>query len=203
MLIKGSTLDITMNKMRMLIIAPHPDDEWIGCGSSILTNIGNNIPVQVLIITRMPYSENRINISKQLSRQYGYKLKILGEPEKQINIRRLRKFLTNNIYPNDIIYIPSNDLHPDHRLIRHISLETIKNNKIYEYAVYNNSLNPIIRLKNKLFYFITGRAASSFRYGRTEAIVKYNVAEKNKNIRKFLETMRNGDVLRIVKHIKS
>ncbi|MCK9232707.1 MAG: PIG-L family deacetylase, partial [Syntrophales bacterium] len=36
---------------RILVAAPHPDDEWIGCGGSLLKHIRRGNPVTVVYMT--------------------------------------------------------------------------------------------------------------------------------------------------------
>ena len=38
--------------MTAVIIAPHPDDEWIGCGCTILKKLEEGEKVKVLLVTR-------------------------------------------------------------------------------------------------------------------------------------------------------
>lgn len=188
--------------MRTVIIAPHPDDEWIGCGCTIQKKIDNAAKVLVLIITRMPYSEKRIQLSRQLAKQYHYDLKILGTPELRIDAQKLTVFLNKSIKKTDCVYIPSYDLHPDHRKITSVSRQ-ILTNSLYEYAVYNNSLNPFRRIKNKLISLLTKKAPASFRKGTPDFILRYHIKTKNKHIREFGETPRAGDVIRKINHHKS
>ncbi len=90
-------------------------------------------------------------------------------------------------------------MHQDHQKITLIAQKIFRQNKKYQYCVYNNSLNPFIRIKNILARIITGNAVPSFRKGRADFIEKYKLDEKNKNIIEFGEIPRSGDVLRGLK----
>lgn len=186
--------------MKTVIIAPHPDDEWIGCGCTILKKISEHEKILVLIITNMPYSWKRIAISKQLANKYGYFLKVLGQPELNINTQKLIPFLIRNINTNDTVYTPSYDMHPDHRKISRTARICLKNKNIYEYAVYNNSLNPIRRIKNKLISLVTGQSPASFRRGNPDFVLNYELKNKNQNILYFSEIPRSHDVIRRLTH---
>ncbi len=91
--------------MKTVIIAPHPDDEWIGCGCTMLKKINNKENVLVLIITKQK-RKTRIRISKKFAKKYKYKINFLGEPEKKIDETRLIVFLKKNISRKDILYLP-------------------------------------------------------------------------------------------------
>jgi len=184
-----------------IIIAPHPDDEWIGCGCTILKSLNNKENIKILIITRAPHSEKRINTSKLLSNKYNYKLGILGEPEKKIDDLRLLEFLEQNILEDDVLYIPDMDTHKDHQKITKALQNNFKNIK-YQYCVYNNSSNIFRRIKNKFIFYVTRKALPSFCKGRQEKIFIYKLDEKNENIKRFGEIPRSGDVLRLIKNEK-
>ncbi len=183
------------NNMTSVIVSPHPDDEWIGCGCTILKKLDEGEKVRVLIITREPRTERRIKISQQLAKKYKYDLKILGNPEKSIDDEKLIAFFKKNIASNDTVYLPDIDLHADHRKISSVAQEVLRNKK-FQYCVYNNSLNIIRRVNNALLFYITKKALPSFRRGEYDIIVDYNLETKNNNIVKFGEVPRGGDVLR-------
>lgn len=185
--------------MGLIILAPHPDDEWIGCGCTILKKIDAGEKVKVLIITQLPKTNKRIRVSKRLSKKYEYSLFILGEPERKIDPRRCKKFLNKHITRHDEVYIPDYDTHPDHQMINRVAKKIFKKKQLIEYAVYNNSQNMYIRLKNKLLSLLTNKGYASFRTGRTGKKINYKLKEKNSNIIKFFEKPRSGDCFRMVK----
>ncbi len=180
--------------MKTVILAPHPDDEWIGCGCTILENLDKGNNIKVLIITRKPATEKRIAVSKKLAEKYDYELKILGEAEKNIDKQKLNAFLKENIEPGDVVYVTASDNHPDHKTVSD-AVKKLKNKKI-EYAVYNASLNPFRKIKHKLSGMLKDKATASFKFGKHSKILDYKLEEKNKNILKFREVPRGGDVLR-------
>lgn len=185
--------------MKIVIIAPHPDDEWIGCGCTLLEKLDNDQKMTVLVITRLPKTERRIRVSKMLAEKYGYSIKVLGEPELHISQKNLIRFFGKNIKKKDIIYIPSYDAHSDHQQINKIARIAFKKNMLFEYAVYNNSLNPFIRLKNKLFGFMLRKGFPSFRKGNRGISFKYKVSLKDKITKDFFREMSRGaDILRKV-----
>ena len=117
---------------KILIIAPHPDDESLGCGGTILKNINEGHDVYWAICTTVDkdfgWDENKINKREleivKIGKAYGFKqvfnLKMPSSKLETIPIQTLiNKFknIINQIEPN-IVYIPFNfDVHTDHQII--------------------------------------------------------------------------------------
>lgn len=181
--------------MASIILAPHPDDEWIGCGCTILKKLDEHEQIRVLILTKAPHSIKRLSVSSYLAKKYRYALSTLGEKERKIDENRLLHFLNKHVKKGDVLYVPDYDIHPDHRSV----FSAVKNNfknKMFQYCVYNNSLNPMRRIINKVYALLTGDALSSFRRGKPDFIFTYKLEAKNANVVKFGEVKRGGDVLR-------
>jgi len=188
--------------MRTVIISPHPDDEWLGCGCLILKKSDEGEALKVLQIT-LESRNTRAAVSKQLAEDYNYELKVLGESEINIDRERLVQFLKKEINEDDEVYIPDQDVHPDHRMITQTCREVLKNNKFIQYCVYNNSRNPYIRLRNKLFSLLWKKGFPSFRLGKEDKKFAYKLHIKKKNIMKYVvEIPRDADVFREVKPVK-
>ena len=166
-------------KSQITIIAPHPDDEWIGCGCTILNNI-NSKNIKIIYVTNR--LENRTVLAKENSKEFGYEIIFLKHNEKNININDLKKQLIKEVGINDIVYIPTIDTHPDHQLINIISREVLKNKK-YEYAIYNNSNNIFIKIKNAIKQKITGINTASFSKGKS-IVIKGDIKKKIQIIKK-------------------
>lgn len=144
----------------VLIVAPHADDEVIGCGGLIQELVSRNINVYVLCITveddrsvAKPVYVNGKNLrileSQQVQRFLGYKQIVhLGIPERSFeqNIS-LRKKIRETLKQwmafigTNTIFIPNHfDMNPDHRTVYDICLEAVnqKNDlkEIYLYEVW-------------------------------------------------------------------
>lgn len=118
--------------MNVLIIAPHPDDESLGCGGTILKHIANGDKVYWLIVTAMTssggYTDNEIEkksmIIETISNLYSFSKTIeFGLPTcklDQYDFSRLVGMLAacfDEIQP-EIIYVPNRtDIHTDHQVI--------------------------------------------------------------------------------------
>lgn len=122
--------------MNILIIAPHPDDEVLGCGGTIgrLSKEGNSV---TLCIVTKPYppdwstdyieaksldiekSNRKLGISQTLFLNFST-VKLDTIPQKDLN-DSLSKVVADT--KPDIVFIPHNgDLNRDHRIVHEASL---------------------------------------------------------------------------------
>jgi LmbE family N-acetylglucosaminyl deacetylase len=118
---------------KILIVAPHPDDEAIGCVGTLLLHIASGDHVCVAIATDGRQSTaiaDPIQMSVQRRREAGdaaqlmrvERMEWMGFPEGDWNISALRdslKTLIGEVKP-DIVYAPSRiDFHPEHFKVAH------------------------------------------------------------------------------------
>lgn len=116
---------------KILIIAPHPDDEVLGCGGTIAKYSKRGNEVYLCIVTKAyspdwseEFIENRTKEIEESNRTLGIKktfflgfptVKLDTIPQKQLNDSLSR--VINEIKP-EIVYIPhSGDVSRDHRLV--------------------------------------------------------------------------------------
>lgn len=117
--------------MKVLVMAPHPDDEVLGCGGTIAKHVSGGDEVYLCIVTKAyppEWSESEIRerreevlrVNKILSIKKVYFLdlptvKLDTIPQKDLN--DLITQLVNEIQP-EIVYIPHRgDVNRDHRLV--------------------------------------------------------------------------------------
>ena len=113
----------------VLIVAPHPDDETLGCGGTILKHIENKDKVSWLIMTKLTHElgyndkdiKKRDNEITKVANLYGFHKVFKG----QFNTTCLDQYpknelidftskVVNSVKPN-IVYIPYKfDVHSDH-----------------------------------------------------------------------------------------
>jgi len=116
-----------MNKI--LFIAPHPDDETLGCGGTILKSKENGDQIYWLIMTNISaedgYDQKKVTARQEeinvISKEYGFndvfKLDFptikLDTIARSLMIEKISNVM-NQIKP-DIVYLPNkNDVHSDH-----------------------------------------------------------------------------------------
>ncbi len=116
-----------------LVLAPHPDDEVIGCGGAIMRHVADGDPVHVVIVTdggwqaeadTNPETYIRLRRSESLcaAKILGYGTPIFwGIADRNINyseplLQRIGKAIQD--LGANIIYAPSiYEMHPDHRAL--------------------------------------------------------------------------------------
>lgn len=126
--------------MKILVIAPHPDDEVLGCGATIAKHVQAGNEVHLCIVTE-PYtpdwSEEYINNKlKEIDRSSNVlgikKIHFLSLPtvlldtlpQKEINAALSN--VINDVKP-DTVYLPhKGDLNCDHRIIFESSLVALR-----------------------------------------------------------------------------
>jgi len=165
-LLKIEILSNINSNLPILIVAPHPDDETLGCGGAIALLCQLNLPVEVLIISDGTKSHpNSLTypapaLKKLRERESLAALAILGvkpeavtflalpdgavptieQPSWQNAIALCRNYLSR-IAPS-LIFLPwRNDPHPDHRasweLLQVTSRDLLPLPRLIEYPIWD------------------------------------------------------------------
>ena len=117
--------------MKILVIAPHPDDEVLGCGGTIAKAASQGDDVFLCVVTKAytpdwseEFIKNRPKEVKKSNEVLGLKktyfldyptAKLDTIPHKELNDSLTK--VVNDVKP-DIVYIPhKGDLNKDHRLV--------------------------------------------------------------------------------------
>ena len=128
--------------MNILVIAPHPDDEVLGCGGTIAKHANNGDVVHLCIVTKgyypdwsHEYLKNRPSEIEESNRILGIKkfhlldfptAKLDNIPQKDLNDSISE--VINKVKPA-VVYIPHRgDIHQDHRIIFHSALIAMRPN---------------------------------------------------------------------------
>ena len=139
---------------KVLVVAPHPDDETLGCGGTILKHKAQGDEIYWLIVTEMNskggYSDKEISErNKQIEKvskaykfnkvfRLGFESSYLDTSPMAEIIKELSKVL-KKLQP-EILYIPfKNDVHSDHEVVFNsivAASKTFRNKKIKSLYVY-------------------------------------------------------------------
>ena len=152
-----------MNK-RIIIFAPHPDDETLGCGGTIAKRVSEGYEVLIVILTDGRYSFLKMlgidsnptpeELKEIREKEIKNATKILGVPERNLfflnfidgmlknNMDRAEekiiKILSKN-RPVEVYYPYKKDGHPDHRAANQIVKKSLKKLGIspvmYQYSI--------------------------------------------------------------------
>ncbi|MED4780401.1 PIG-L family deacetylase [Brevibacillus choshinensis] len=117
---------------KVLVIAPHPDDETLGCGGTLLKHIANGDEVDWLIVTgmhaKLGHTEEQINRREreieQVKMMYGFKnVYNLKLPTTNLDTIPMQSIVSeigaviNEMKP-EIMYLPyRGDVHTDHKVV--------------------------------------------------------------------------------------
>ena len=115
----------------MVVIAPHPDDETLGCGGTILRHVRSGDSVHWIIVTGMTnesgYSDSKISARAmeigKVAQKYGFASTTQLEfPPKDLDKVPLANIIDklgdcfNTIKPNIVLVPFRGDAHTDHRI---------------------------------------------------------------------------------------
>jgi len=129
------------NPKKVLCVAPHPDDETLGCGGTLLRHVREGDEVHWLIMTTITvdqgFTPNRVSSRhseiNEVSARYGFS----GVHKAEFLTARLDTYakaelvsavskVVSHIQPN-IIYVPyRNDIHSDHAAVFDAALACTK-----------------------------------------------------------------------------
>lgn len=125
----------------VVVIAPHPDDETLGCGGAILKHISKGDNVYWVIVTcaneEIGFTKESIENRKMeieiVSKMYGFKkVYNLDFPTTQlekVDKRTLVEKISNCILETEanILYIPNwGDVHSDHKVVSEAAISCTK-----------------------------------------------------------------------------
>ncbi len=126
---------------KVLVMAPHPDDEVFGCGGAIMRHVEQGTPVHVVVVSDGGYgvlAEERANYTFQRQRECEAAAKVLGygslvfwsyrDREVYYSEKLVQEILTAiNDTKVDLIYAPSVwEMHPDHRAVGMAAVEAVR-----------------------------------------------------------------------------
>lgn len=161
--IKWPTLKMNFSENKVLVLAPHVDDEVIGCGGSICKYTSKNTKVYITYMTDgskgtlnnkedMALAQIRKEEAHNIKEILGVEkcffidLKDRGEWDIEKAAADLAKII-DEIKPDAVYVPPSNDLHIDHqktnKILQQIIISGKYNGLIYVYEIWT-PINPNI-----------------------------------------------------------
>ena len=150
---------------RVLVLAPHPDDEIFGCGGAIMRHVSHRQPVKVIICSdgayrpdasqQATYAALRRSESIQAATVLGYgEPDFWGLPDRGLEygeflVQRIQHAIET--FHADLLYAPSiHEMHPDHRALAMAAVEAARRHgsplKLAMYEVGVPMLRPSLLL---------------------------------------------------------
>ena len=126
--------------MRVTVISPHPDDETLGCGGTLLKHKDSGDQLDWIIVTRAhsPQWEAALLDRKEreiaaVATAYGFDQVVrLGFPTMQLDTLPLGNLISSiaeaveKTTPNQLYLTHSGDIHSDHRLVFDATMSALK-----------------------------------------------------------------------------
>ncbi len=193
---------------RVLVLAPHPDDETLGCGGTIAKLARSGRYVCVLVISTGGAVNVKVENLVDIRRSEAYKAyEILGVKESLFrdfpdgelykHYDEVKESLRSVIksYKPDIIFSPSiTDLHPDHVTTSKITLSLLKEFNSFKVAFYEVyapiRFNCIIDITDMIE--IKEKATICYKYSLLEKPENMFHAIKGLNAYRSFDFLNNG-----------
>ena len=158
----------------ILVIAPHADDETLGCGGSLLKHKSNKDKIHLLLITNIKKSKvwskkQEITRKKEITQMlklYDFNsYHNLNYEPAQLNSSSIYNLIqhidkvVNSIKPNLIYMNNSSDIHTDHQIVYKASISCLKSfrKKFIKKILLYETLSETEYAKENLFnpnYFV-------------------------------------------------
>lgn len=198
---------------KVLIIAPHPDDELIGCGGSILLYRERGIPVNVLFLTRGENIDLEDDVRRRIpdvgllrqeeavtvATEAGATTRFLHFPDGGLgghlpDIRKAVEEEIGRINPG-IVFVPSPiEPHPDHRASAVIMLKLLYELRKFRLAFYEVGepvrYNTLVDISS-----VVERKKALFRHYRTSSYNRPDLfadAALGLNLYRSLQLVKRG-----------
>jgi LmbE family N-acetylglucosaminyl deacetylase len=139
-----------------LVLAPHPDDETLGCGGVIARKVAAGTPVTVAILTdgrnqpgspqwtveetvavRVAEAEralSRLGLAPEALRWGGFADGTLAGHEDRV--AKMVEALVKELRPDEVYATGAWEPHPDHAALGRAARRTVRGARLYEYPVW-------------------------------------------------------------------
>jgi len=121
----------TIAARSVLVLAPHPDDEAIGCGGAIALHVRDGLPVRVVVVTdgAEQGDATRETESRRAAEVLGYgEPRFLRLPDRGLAYGEdLVRHVGELLGEADLVYVPGlQEMHPDHRALALATAEAMR-----------------------------------------------------------------------------
>lgn len=181
-------MDKNKGSKRIIVFAPHPDDETLGCGGTIIKKIKEGCNISLVFIT-----DGTKSASKKIRREEAKAAAhILGVKKRNIvflgfedmSLERNKYIVQEKVieilkeqFPVEVYFTLKEDAHSDHSVLNSIvknSIETLSLHVImYQYIIWTNTIWPLW----KIIYFVKHNLInvdiSEFLHLKRRAMEKY------------------------------
>ena len=127
-----------MGPGRVMVFAPHPDDEVFGCGGALIQHVQDQDPIRVVVVSNGALGGNLEDLAEIRSRESEAAARLLGYPppvflghpdrglvNNEVLVDRFRSLI--EAFAADIVYAPSFwEIHPDHRVVSRAVFRALK-----------------------------------------------------------------------------
>lgn len=135
MTMRGRDATLESARRSCVVVAPHPDDETLGCGAAIARKVAAGSPVWILIATDGRHSHKSrlispatlggiradearaacrtLGVPEDRFRQLGWEDSRLAEREEELT--EVIRTVVGNVRPDEILVTSARDWHPDHQ----------------------------------------------------------------------------------------
>jgi LmbE family N-acetylglucosaminyl deacetylase len=139
-----------------LVLAPHPDDETIGCGATILRKVAAGAAVHVLVVTDGRHSHRSAALSPEAlaelrRKEMAQAAERLGLPADSVRwagfedgtvsrredeLVTVVKKLIAELAPDEVFTTPADEPHPDHAAVGRAARKAANRQRVLEYPVW-------------------------------------------------------------------
>jgi LmbE family N-acetylglucosaminyl deacetylase len=199
-----------------LVLAPHPDDETLGCGATIMRKLATGTSVQVVIAAdgRYAYPKSKLSADALIEIREEEACRacaILGLARENITFLRLedlrladhRELLRDRLFdifdtvnPEEIFVTSIIDNHPDHRVLAELGRELAQARRdrfprLYEYPIWFWDpriwrVRQLVELRPRIV------RTAEFRMRKREAIAAYRSQVTNLTVETGSAPLRKG-----------